>query len=226
MRVLSNGSLVVGDIRTSELMVFDTLGQLTHKFGGKGDGPGELKDFGAVYTCAGDTIIAADPYAFNFFDSEGRFIRRVATVDGGTRTPLAVFRTSADCQRFLVTEDPYRTPAPEGPEELTYWVYAWTDDSFTVRDTVARAAARHVYQDGIFTRFVPWTADVYPIRVTGDNLVFGYSQRAALRVVGPGGELKRILRWQAAPDPVTSEDRRRWNESQRVGESGGRVQLG
>ena len=224
--VLSNGSLVVGDISTSDVMVFDTLGQLTHRFGGKGDGPGELADFGAAYTCGGDTIIAADPYTFNFFDSEGRFIRRLATVDGQTRTPLEAFLTSADCQRFLVTEDPYRTPAPEGPEGLTYWVYAWTDDSFTGRDTVARTAARHVYQYGIFTRFVPWTAYVTPIRIAVDDLVFGYSQRAELRVVASGGEVKRILRWHAPPDPITSEERRRWDEEQEVGrESGRRVQL-
>ena len=93
------------------------------------------------------------------------------------------------------------------------------------RDTVARVPATHVYQDGGFTRFAPWTAYVLPVRLPGDDLVFGYSQRAELRVVAPGGELKRILRWHATPDPVTSEERRRWDENQRVGESGRRVQL-
>ena len=225
MSVLSNGSLVVGDISVSEVMVFDTLGRLTHRFGGKGDGPGELADFGGAFTCGGDMIVAADPYTYNFFDSEGRFIRRLATIDGQTQTPLNVFLRSADCQRFLVTDDRYRTPAPDGPEGLTYWDFAWTDDSFMGRDTVARVISRHVYQDGIFSRYVPWTARVSPIRVAGDNLVFGYSQRAELRVVAPGGEVKRILRWHATPDPVTSEERQRWNEDQRVGESGRRVQL-
>ena len=223
--VLSNGSLVVGDISVSEVMVFDTVGRLTHRFGGKGDGPGELADFGGAFTCGGDMIVAADPYTYNFFDSEGRFIRRLATIDGQTQTPLNVFLRSADCQRFLVTDDRYRTAAPEGPEGLTYWDFAWTDDSFMGRDTVARVISRHVYQDGIFSRYVPWTARVSPIRVAGDNLVFGYSQRAELRVVAPGGEVKRILRWHATPDPVTSEERQRWNEDQRVGESGRRVQL-
>ena len=33
--VLSNGSMVVGDITLSEVMVFDSLGQLTHRFGGR-----------------------------------------------------------------------------------------------------------------------------------------------------------------------------------------------
>ena len=227
VRVLSNGSLVVGDIRTSEVMVFDTLGQLTHKFGRKGDGPGELADFGAAYICPGDTIIAADPYAYNFFDSEGRFIRPLATVDGETGIPLNIFLRSGDCRRFLVTDDRYRTPSPDGPEGLTYWVFAWTDDSFMERDTIARVPARHVYQDGIFTRFVPWTASVTPIRIAGDDLVFGYSQRAELRVVDSGGEPKRILRWHATPDPITSEEKRQWDEEQEVGrESGRRVQLG
>ncbi len=224
--VLSNGDLVVGDIATSEVMVFDTLGQLTHRFGGQGEGPGELADFGAVRTCGGDTIIAADPYAFNFFDSEGRFIRRLATVDGRTRTPLNVLVISADCRRFLVTGDRYWTQAPEDEEGLIHWVLAWTDDSFTGLDTVVRAPALHVYQDGAFTRFVPWTAHMRPIRGTDDDLVLPYSQRAELQVVSPTGEVKRILRWHATPDPVTTEDRRRWNEEQRVGESGRRVQLG
>lgn len=227
VRVLSNGSLVVGDIRTSEVMVFDALGKLTHKFGGKGEGPGELEDFGAAYTCAGDTIIAADPYAYNFFDAEGRFIRRLAAVDGETGIPLNIFLRSADCRRFLVTDDRYRTPSPDGPEGLTHWVFAWTGDSFMERDTIARVPARHVYQDGIFTRFVPWTASVTPIRIAGDDLVFGYSQRAELRVVDSGGEPKRILRWHATPDPITSEEKQLWDEEQEVGrESGRRVQLG
>ena len=223
--VLSNGSLVVGDITTSEVMVFDTLGRLTHKFGGEGEGPGELDDFGGAYTCGGDTIIARQPGASNFFDSEGRFIRRLETVDPKTRMRPSISLTSADCRRFLVTDYPYQT-ASEGPEGLSYWVFAWTDNSFLGRDTVARVPARHAYQDGIFIRYVPWTASVSPIRMTGDDLVFGYSQRAELRVVSSGGDPERILRWHATPDPITAEERRRWNEAQQVGsESGRRVQL-
>ena len=224
--VLSDGSLVVGDISTSEVMVFDTLGRLTHRFGGKGDGPGELSDFGAAFTCGEDIIVTADAYAFNFFDSEGRFIRRLATVDGEAGVPVNVYLTSGDCQRFLVTRDRFLARVPEGPEGLTYWDFAWTDDSFTGRDTVARVPADHVFQDGAFIRQVPWTQPVYPILVAGDNLVFGNSQRAELRVVDPSGELLRILRWHATPDPITSEEKRRWNEEQEVGrESGRRVQL-
>lgn len=117
--VLSNGSLVVGDISTSEVMIFDTLGRLTHRFGGKGDGPGELRDFGAASTCGEDTVITSDAYAFNFFDSEGRFIRRLATVDGETGIPPNVYLTSGDCQRFVVTRDRFRASVPEGPEGLT-----------------------------------------------------------------------------------------------------------
>ena len=223
--VLSDGSLVVGDISTSEVMLFDSLGHLTHRFGGKGDGPGELRDFGRALTCGDDTIIAADAYAFNFFDSEGRFIRQLATIDGETGIPLNVFLVSGDCQRFLVTDDRFQPRVPEGPEGLTHWDFAWTDDSFTGRDTVARVPADRVYRDGAFQRHVPWTQPVYPILAAGDNLVFGNSQQAELRVVAPGGELLRILRWHAEPDPITSEEKRQWDESQEVGESGRRVQL-
>ena len=183
-RVLSNGSLVAGDVSTSEVMVFDSAGQFTHRFGGQGDGPGELEDFSTVLTCDGDTIIAADVYAYNYFAADGRFLRRLATVDGRTQIPLSVFLMSGDCRRFLVTDDRYRTTEPEGPEGLTYWDFAWTDESFMERDTVARVIEGHeIRYERIFSRAVPWTTRVLPIRLTGDDLLFGYSQRAELRIV-------------------------------------------
>lgn len=227
VHVLSNGGLVVGDITTSEVTIFDSEGQFTHRFGGQGEGPGELRDFSSVYTCEGDTIIAADQAAYNLFDSEGRFIRRLAMVDGRTRMPLSVFLRSGDCRRFVVIDDPYRARDPEGPEGLTHWDLAWTDESFIGRDTVARVPDRHIYRyGGFFTRSVPWTTRVLPILLTGDDLLYGYSLRAELRIVAPGGELKRILRWHATPDPITAEERQRWNEEQEVGlESGVRIQL-
>ncbi|MYA12708.1 MAG: hypothetical protein F4087_11905 [Gemmatimonadetes bacterium] len=226
LNVLSNGSLVVGDASTSEVMVFDSTGQFTHRFGGKGEGPGELEDFSTVFACDGDTIIAADVYAYNYFDSEGRFLRRLATVDGRTQMPLSVFLRSGDCRRFLVT-DRYRTAVPEGSQGLTYWDFAWTDESFAGRDTVERMIEGHELRYAeIFTRAVPWTTRVLPIRLAGDDLLFGYSQRAELRIVASDGALKRILRWHATPAPITTEERQEWNSQQVVGsESGRRIQL-
>lgn len=226
VNVLSNGSLVAGDASTSEVMVFDSTGRFMHRFGGQGEGPGELEDFATVFACEGDTIIAADAYAYNYFAADGRFLRRLATVDGRTGIPLGVFLRSGDCRRFLVT-DRYRTTEPEGPEGLTYWDFAWTDESFIGRDTVARAIAGHEMRYAeIFIRAVPWTTRVQPIRLTGDDLLFGYSQRAELRVVAADGSLKRILRWHAPPDPITAEERQEWNDQQEVGsESGRRIQL-
>ncbi len=226
VNVLSNGSLVAGDASTSEVMVFDSTGRFMHRFGGEGEGPGELEDFATVFACEGDTIIAADAYAYNYFAADGRFLRRLPTVDGRTGIPLGVFLRSGDCRRFLVT-DRYRTTEPEGPEGLTSWDFAWTDESFIGRDTVARAIAGHEMRYAeIFIRAVPWTTRVQPIRLTGDDLLFGYSQRAELRVVAADGSLKRILRWHAPPDPITAEERQEWNDQQEVGsESGRRIQL-
>ena len=97
-RVLSNGSLVAGDVSTSEVMVFDSAGQFTHRFGGRGDGPGELEDFSTVLTCEGDTIIAAGLYAYNT-SPPMPLPSTLAKVDGRTQTPLSVLFESGDSAR-------------------------------------------------------------------------------------------------------------------------------
>ena len=215
VEVLSEGRIAVADATIAQVLVFDSSGLLTHRFGGEGEGPGELEDLGMLQKCAGDTLITADPYRFNFFDSLGNFIR---TVRSGSASDPITWLVSRDCRSFLVSDQ--RMPDPVGEEGLDYIDLAWSDETFAVRDTVARVAfgqsqpMRRRSEGGqTFLAYpqVPWTMRM-PFPVAHEDLIVGYGRWAELRAFGPDGRLKRIARWHSEPEPITGEDRRRFED--------------
>ena len=207
--------IAVADATIAQVLVFDSSGRLTHRFGGEGEGPGELENLGMLGKCAGDTLVTGDPYRYNFFDSEGNFIRTVSFGSASDR-PIA-WLVSEDCLRFLVSGQ--SMPDPVGDEGLDYKYLAWSDETFTVRDTVTRVVFGQ-YQpmpgsEGgeTFLTYpqVPWTTRT-PFPVAHEDLIVGYGRWAELRAFGPDGRLKRIARWHAEPEPITGEDRQRFED--------------
>ena len=75
--VLSNRSLVVGDIGSSELRFFNVnTGEHIRTVAGRGHGPGEIDHLWQMWT-SGDTIVARDNSGLaSYFDAEGIFQRR------------------------------------------------------------------------------------------------------------------------------------------------------
>ena len=79
-RFLSDGRIVVANAGSSEVMVFDTAGTLVTRFGGRGEGPGELQSIVAVHVCGGDSIAVVDSrQTLHFFDRGGD-VRAAVTV--------------------------------------------------------------------------------------------------------------------------------------------------
>ena len=211
LQVMSDGRIAVADATVAQVLVFDASGRFTHRFGGRGEGPGELRYLGGLRGCGGDTLIAASAHVFNFFDAEGNFVRRVPP--GGSGRAPNVWLVSDDCRRFLVSE--VRMPEPAGEEGYSYDFVAWTDETFVPRDTIG-ALIIGQYQPmtmeggGLSYAGIPWTARS-PLPVGSDETVIGYGRWPELRFVTPAG-VKRIVRWHAAPEPITDEDRRRFEE--------------
>ena len=58
---------------------------------------------------------------------------------------------------------------------------------------------------------VPWTTRM-PFPVAHEDLIVGYGRWAELRTFGPDGRLERIARWHAEPEPITGEDRQRFED--------------
>lgn len=212
VQVLSDGRIAVADRTVDQVLVFDASGHFAHRFGGGGEGPGEVDDLVGLAQCAGDTLVAMGSFRRNFFDAEGNFVRSVGFGGSGDRF-MAWPLVSRDCLRFLVS-DPVRDPV--GDEGLRRIHLAWADETFTARDTVTRVVygqSHPMSNPGGYATymFVPWTTTM-PWPVAGENLIAGYGRRAELRSFAPDGQLKRIARWHAEPQPITAEDRRRFEE--------------
>ena len=73
-----DGRIVVANGGTAEFRFYDRQGEYLGASGGRGEGPGELRVLYRTALLAGDTLVAFDPAAgrADWFDSEGRFIRR------------------------------------------------------------------------------------------------------------------------------------------------------
>jgi len=85
----SGGQVYVLDVLTQEIWVFNSRGSFSHRFGGRGLGPGEFRGAVGLAVGPGDTVWVIDPQAarYSAFRPDGTFLttrpRRVsAHVDG------------------------------------------------------------------------------------------------------------------------------------------------
>lgn len=86
VRFLSNGGLVVGDVASSRLIVYDAPGTFVRFLGRRGDGPGEMRRLESITVKPGDTLTTFDPglRRLSIWHSDAGFLRSVNLADGGS----------------------------------------------------------------------------------------------------------------------------------------------
>ena len=212
-RFLSDGRIVVANAGTSEVMIFDTAGTLVTRFGGQGEGPGELRNIAGVHRCGGDSIAVVDSRrTLHLFDSEGMFARRAQFRLGEQAAPLRGVSTS--CRRALLQQ---RTRMPRLDRlGLTEDVFAWVDSFSEAVDTVTTAELLEVWtrrSDGAARPWImPWGTSVRTNATRNDQLVLGNGRVPELLRYDSTGGLQLIIRWSGQPQPVAARDRRRYSE--------------
>ena len=214
MAVLPSGRLAVADEHSAVVSVFDPDGQLVHRFGGRGEGPGEVAGIWDLYGCADDTVIVRIRTQLSFFGGDGEFIRRVISTGAGTS--WGVRAIAPDCAHFVVSRSADGPVPPAGQEWLSRRVLARTDDTFVVRDTIARMVTSEAFTRSLrgeeVSAFLPWTPVDFNVALRGDQLVAGFGKWAEFRVHSAGGRLDELIRWHAVADEVTAADRNRYND--------------
>lgn len=197
----SDGGIVVANAGTSELRLYDEVGDLERSVGRLGDGPGEFRGMSGLDTCEDGSIAVDESRRVSFFSNDGDFLESTITVPYVADRALGLEAMSTDCS-FVLLRD--YSPSPPGALTL-YWArlsdaHRDTVTTFVAFDIVpgGRGAAPRPY--GFYAAWAAADQDVYVGR--GDNFEYLTYRR--------GASLTRIVRWAAAPEPVTPEDRDRF----------------
>ena len=206
-----DGGIVVANAGTSEVMIFDQAGTLVRRFGGQGEGPGELRDIDGVHLCGGDSIAVVDGSRLHLFDSEGTFLRRAQFRLGERSAPVQ--GVSTDCRRGMLQQ---RTGMPavdrQGPADD---VFAWVDAFSEAVDTVATAGLLEVWTrtfgGGARPWVIPWGTSRRTHATRDDEFVVGNGRVPEFRRYDSSGGLQLIVRWSGQPRPVSGRDRQRYS---------------
>lgn len=206
--LLSNGTIVLLNAGTQELLFFSQSGEYRRSVGGQGRGPGEFVGPDWLGHGSGDTLFVWDTRLgrLSIFSGEGKFLtsRRVLdqlpTVRGRFEDgsllldPISVVHISADGR---VERDPkeYRRYAP-------------------------RIVATNDLADGLSDEWVDGAGGPYSLpfgkgdlfSAHGMAFVVGDNGTSVLRYYDLQGQLRRYVSWVSDPIPVTNEDKRNYSE--------------
>lgn len=203
--LLSDGRVVAADAGSGEIRYYGPDGRHLRTVGGEGSGPGEFRSLQRLVRLEGDSVLAHDwrNRRLSIFGPSGDLVREQAL---GGPTPLDLRGWLADpglvVARLRIVS---RSPPVDGRHQRTLWLVG-LDRSGTVEDTLLSAPGGETYVKSYGDRFtvtgLPFGRSTR-VAVATDRLVTGYTERFEYRVREPGGDVRRIVRTEHEPRPVT-----------------------
>lgn len=200
---LADGSIVVADGVSNEVRKFDADGVHLTTWGGFGEGPGEFDELRAVARWRGDSIAAWDHFphrGVSIFDAEGNLGRVVALGMGQADRDIVLLRGGA-----FLADHWLRDPGGSG--------LLVREQVFEIRDADgARIASLDALPGREYFEFLnrgmPVSMDIaFSRRVQAaawrDLAVVSRNHVYELRAYAPDGALRRIVRVDREPVPVT-----------------------
>jgi hypothetical protein len=210
---LSGGQLIVSVFAASDLRVYDRAGHFVRTIGREGQGPGEFEGIGLMCRVRGDSLLVVDrnDRRLSVLDSAGNVAYQHAVVRPLPRCPVngALFMTytlPASEQPDSSARDPRRRVrlvqmerGPNAKSEVDLGMFPSGDGNLLIamRNAQGQSGGRLRTQRpfGRVTTFAP----------DGDEIYIGEGTTYEIRTLAADGRLLRILRIDAAPEPVTPE---------------------
>ena len=209
---LSDGRIMVGNLGSSEVRMFDASGSHLVSWGGEGEGPGEFMTLARAAPWPGDSIVAwySSGLSISVFDSDGNYGRSFVLQSGEAEVwrrprPIAV---RADATILAIRD-------PEDAD--TAVVEIWDADG-----ALSASLGTHPHREVIVTtnergsRELMLTAYGREL-VTGqwgDLVVASHTARYEIRAFRGDGTLARIVRREHVLRTPTQEDREPYIEEQ------------
>jgi len=138
VRELADGRLIVADRGEQRLVLIDWRG-VEELIGGRGDGPGEYRGVGALFTMPGDSTLFVDSYHYRWTVLAGADMAGIAPPDV---LPQSIFKANVcGVDRNGRVCGYFRVAASSAPIEAATAPVALADRARSRLDTVARISA-------------------------------------------------------------------------------------
>lgn len=202
-----DGGAVVADFGRQQVVLLGRDGTLRSVLAGSGRGPAEVSRVMTVHVLGQDTILIEDDGDSKIMIFEGTDLNETVRISGN---PHAFWVQGVDSAGDLLMTSSGFEPGFE---------QEWLEGNMVRLDLESgRADTVGVYD---WVRSSPNTEPVSPFvpsgqaTVTDGMFVHARSDRAEVRWLAPGGELRQIVRWNPEPDYPTEEHVSRYRESLR-----------
>lgn len=217
---MSDGRIVVANVGTNELRVYDSEGRFVKSVGGEGGGPGEFKSIAFVDVFDGDSLVTFDwnNNRSQVFDPQVEFVRslRFDPAGEGDATQLArPVAPFADGTFLTRVTRGFRPGDPEGVSRDSV-LYLHHDRSGALIDSIGRLPGKETYVKSFTNRSITVTTLPFgrapQLAVHGNDFWFGSSDTYEIRYYTGDGALQRLIRAEEPVTPVTDADIQRFTE--------------
>lgn len=206
---LPDGRIVVAHTGGSEVLVFDTAGELLTRFGRAGSGPGEFRELSRLAVIAGgDSLLIFDAGQLraSIFDTEGRFARSHVPPTLGSELPGMVAGEFGDGSLLLVALTP---PSPEnrGLVRPSRALWRSAPDGSTTTPIVELPGQETFYQEspwGPPDMRRPYFGRTSVYAAGRDRLYAAATEDYEVRVHALDGTLLSLIRKRHSPVAVTA----------------------
>ena len=212
VRFLSSGGLVVGDVASGRLLIYDATGRFVRALGRRGDGPGEMRRLASITVGAGDTLSTFDPSLrrLSVWHPETGFMKSVNLADGGS---LDAFPTDAWHWRdsllviFQLAPTPRESVSPgSGVRRWPYRAHlALRDTSGSNLRSSPTFSAMYTGLDERGELRLPFSNRPFAARAR-DRVYFGSGDAFQIAYLDSTFSNAGEIRWPARTEPLTPQD--------------------
>jgi hypothetical protein len=212
VKFLSNGSLVIGDVASGRLIIYDAQGMFVRFHGRRGDGPGEMRRLESIMPKPGDTLTTFDPglRRLSFWHPDTGFVRSVNLADDGSLESFPVdawsWRDSLIVVLQLSTTPQDNSPSGSG---IRRWP---TRVHLMLRDSSGKTETRSPAFDGMYTGLradgdirLPFSNRPF-VAHSRDRVYFGTGDSFLLTSLDSSFHVAGIIRWPAKQERLTSAE--------------------
>ena len=212
VRFLPSGGVVVADVASSRLLIYDAGGGYARPLGRRGDGPGELRRLESITVDQNGTIATFDPSLrrLSFWNPDSGFVRSISVADGGSLeswpadaapwldSQLIVFQLAATPQDSV--------PAGSGVRRWQVRAHLTLRDSLTgIRKVSPTFAGMYSGLDERGNLRLPFSNRPF-VALAKDRVYFGSGDSFQVMYLDTAFNRAGEIRWPARDERLTSDE--------------------